>query len=42
MVDEKMVFRISGIFFVSRHTNAFPEGSTFASRSAWLPKCGQI
>ena len=34
MVDVKMVLRISGIFLVSRHTNAFPEGSLLANRSA--------
>ena len=32
----KMVLRISGIFLVSRQTNALPEGSLLASRSAWL------
>ena len=37
MVDMKIVFKISGILFVSRQTKPLPEGSFFASRSAWSP-----
>ena len=37
IVDMKIVFKISGILFVSRQTKPLPEGSFFASRSAWSP-----
>ena len=34
----KIVFRISGIFFVSRQTKPFPDGNFLANRSAWSPR----
>ncbi len=35
IVDVKIVFMTSGIFFVSRQTKPFPDGSFLANRSAW-------